>query len=130
MKEAISAILGNIFILFFAFALVMTAVKVRRVRTTHRPVNVAYILWGEMLCYAVGRTGSVAVARGRISSGGNDSFRDFFARRCRAAHYTDRAPAQLCAGNAGLVLWFGDIFVPLFVLVLAFLSRDAMLDSP
>lgn len=27
--------------------------------------------------------------------------------------------------NAGAVLWFGDIALPLFVLILAFLSRDA-----
>lgn len=28
-------------------------------------------------------------------------------------------------GNAGLILWFGDIALPLFVLLLALLSRDA-----
>jgi hypothetical protein len=28
-------------------------------------------------------------------------------------------------GNAGLILWFGDIALPLFVLFLAFSSRDA-----
>lgn len=28
-------------------------------------------------------------------------------------------------GNAGLVLWFGDIALPLFFLILAFLSREA-----
>jgi hypothetical protein len=27
-------------------------------------------------------------------------------------------------GNAGAVLWFGDLFMPLLLLVLAFLSRD------
>ena len=28
-------------------------------------------------------------------------------------------------GNAGLVLWFGDLALPLFLLLLAYLSRDA-----
>lgn len=28
-------------------------------------------------------------------------------------------------GNAGLVLWFGDIALPIFILLLALLSRDA-----
>ncbi|HKU66551.1 MAG TPA: DUF6790 family protein [Candidatus Baltobacteraceae bacterium] len=28
-------------------------------------------------------------------------------------------------GNAGLILWFGDIALPLFTLLLSFLSRDA-----
>lgn len=28
-------------------------------------------------------------------------------------------------GNAGLILWFGDIALPLFLLVLALMSRDA-----
>jgi hypothetical protein len=33
--------------------------------------------------------------------------------------------ANYAPGNAGLVLWFGDVFVPIFLLLLAILSRRA-----
>ncbi len=33
-------------------------------------------------------------------------------------------------GNAGITLWFGDIFLPLLLLVLAYLSSDAHERSP
>ena len=48
-----------------------------------------------------------------------------FALACAAQHLQQ----MLCCGNyapsnAGLVLWFGDIFLPVLLLILAFLSRD------
>lgn len=163
MAAAISAILGNIFVLFFAIAIMATFFKVRRARIAHRTANLAYILWGEMLFYAVGLTmiwagifhayaqGIAAPSIGwqpspfeyelgwfEIGFGfvallalwRGAEFRlaatipfAIFSLAAAAQHIQQIVRLQNYApGNAGLVLWFGDIFVPIFVLVLAFLS--------
>lgn len=164
MVTAISAVLSNIFILFFAIAIGTTIVKVRRVRISRRPVSVAYVLWGEMLFYAVGLTmiwaglfhayaqGIVAPSIGwqpspfefelgwfeigfgvvaMLSLWRGHEFRIaatipfvIFSLAAAAQHIQQIVRLHNYApGNAGLVLWFGDIFMPLLILVLAILSR-------
>lgn len=166
MASVIGAILGNVFIVFFIVAIVMTVVKVRRVRLSRRPVSITYVLWGEMLFYAVGLTmlwaGSFHAYAQQIAApsiGWKPSPFEFelgwfeigfaviamlslwrgaefrLATTIPFVIFSFAAAAQhinqilvlhnLAPGNAGLVLWFGDIFMPLFILVLAFLARNA-----
>lgn len=49
-----------------------------------------------------------------------------FSFAAAAQHIAEIVSAHNYApGNAGVVLWFGDIAVPIFFLILAYLSRDA-----
>lgn len=49
-----------------------------------------------------------------------------FSFAAAAQHIAEMVNAHNYApGNAGIVLWFGDIALPIFFLVLAYLSRDA-----
>lgn len=171
MITAISAILGNIFILFFAIAVVVTFAKVRRAGIAHRPIRVAFVLWGETLFYAVGLTmvwagifhaymqdiaapsigwqpspfeyelGWFEIGFGLVamlSLWRGVEFRlaatipfVIFSLAAAAQHIEQIVRVHNYApGNAGLVLWFGDIFVPLFVLVLACLAREHRRELP
>ena len=166
METAVRAILSNVFVLFFALAILITVVKMRRFRMSRRPVNAAYVLWGETLFYAVGLTmiwagifhayaqniaapsigwqpspfefelGWFEIGFGIVAMMSLWQGTEFrLAATIPFAVFSLAAAAQhieqilrlhnYAPGNAGLVLWFGDIFVPLFVLVVAALSmRD------
>ncbi len=49
-----------------------------------------------------------------------------FSFAAAAQHIAEMIDAHNYApGNAGIILWFGDIVLPIFFLILAYLSRDA-----
>lgn len=49
-----------------------------------------------------------------------------FSFAAAAQHIAEMVNAHNYApGNAGIILWFGDIAVPIFFLIVAYLSRDA-----
>jgi hypothetical protein len=165
IAATISAILSNLFIAFFIIAIVTTVVKVRRVRLSRRPINVSYVLWGELLFYSVGlgmlwaglfhaygqqtvapmigwqpspfeyelgwaEIGLAVVAL--LSLWRGTEFRlaatiifVIFSFAAAAQHIAQiRFQHNYAPFNAGLVLWFGDIVLPLLLLILAFNCRD------
>lgn len=164
IATGIALVLSNWFVLLFAISIVTTVVKVRRARFARRPVNVAYVLWGELLFYNVGLdfflTGILhgyfqPFTAGTI--GWTPSpfeyelawmelplavvamlslWRGYEFRLATTLIYVTFALAAaaqhiqeiVCCGNyapsnAGPILWFADIFVPILVLVAAVLSR-------
>ncbi|MBV8344926.1 MAG: hypothetical protein JO190_08060 [Candidatus Eremiobacteraeota bacterium] len=162
--QAVSLVLGNSFIPLFAIAVVMTIVKLRRFKLEHRPVNAAYVFWGEVLFYNVGigfvlvgifhayfpqiaapsigwtpspfeyELGWIEIALGLVAIMALWRGYEFrlaativfaiFALAAAAGHIQQ---IQCChnyaPGNAGLTLWFGDIFVPVVIVVAAALCR-------
>jgi hypothetical protein len=52
--QIVASILGNWFILLFVIAMWTTIAKLRRFRFERKPVNAAYVAWGELLFYVVG----------------------------------------------------------------------------
>lgn len=159
----ISGIFENFFLLLFVLAISATILRVRRHRRNREPVNVAYVLWGELLFYSVGigfaYTGILHAYFQHIvapSIGWQPSpfeyelgwmeipialiaimavWRGFefrLAATIVVAVFLLAAAAQhineiMCChnyapDNAGLLLWFGDIFVPLLLLTVAALS--------
>lgn len=162
--QAVSFVLHNSFIALFAIAVATTIVRLRRFRTEHRPVNSAYVFWGELLFYNVGigfvlvgifhayfpqiaapsigwspspfeyELGWIEIALGLVAIMALWRGYEFrlaasvifaiFALAAAAGHI---AQIECChnyaPGNAGLTLWFADIFVPGLVVVLAALCR-------
>ncbi len=158
-------VLGQTFVILFAIALVTTLLKTRRIQRERRPYNGAYILWGEVLFYAVGiwfvyagilhayfqsiaapdigwqpspfeyELGWMEIPLGVVAM--MSLWRGFefrlastlvfatFALACAAQHLHQMVCcANYAPSNTGLVLWFADIFLPILLLALAFLSRD------
>jgi hypothetical protein len=164
IAKAISAVLSNFFIIFFVIAVCTTIAKLRRARSEHRPVNAAYVLWGELVFYSVGIAyiyagifhayfqqiaapsigwqpspfeyelgwmeiglGFVAVLalwRGFEFRLASTIVFVIFSLAAAAQHIQQLVCCRNYApDNAGLILWFGDIFVPLLLVVLAALSQ-------
>ena len=162
--KTIAAVLGNWFVVLFVVALCTTYAKARRARSQRQPVNVAAILWGELLLYSVGISmvyvgifhayfsavtapaigwqpspfeyelgwmeipvGIVAIAsmwRGfefRIAS---TAIFVIFSLAAAAQHVEQILCCRNFApNNAGVLLWFGDVFLPLLIVTCALLAR-------
>jgi hypothetical protein len=164
IAKAISTVLSNFFIIFFAIAVCTTIVKLRRARAENRPANAAYVLWGEVIFYSVGigyiyagifhayfqriaapsigwqpspfeyelgwmeiGLGFVAVLalwRGFEFRLASTIVFVIFSLAAAAQHIQQLVCCRNYApDNGGLILWFGDIFVPLLLVVLAALSQ-------
>ena len=166
MAAAVSFVLGNIYLVLFAIAVVTSFVKIRRASNRGKPLGAAYIAWGELLFYAFGiwfvlagllhayaqgfvapkigwqpspfeyELGWIEIPTGIVAM--MALWRGFEFRLAATivlATFTLAAAAQhlqemfCCANyapsNAGPVLWFADVFMPLLLIVLAFLARDA-----
>jgi hypothetical protein len=158
-------VLGNVFVVLFAIAVVMAIVKSRRFVRERKPYNAAYILWGETLLYAIGiwfvyagvlhayfaqiaapsigwqpspfeyelgwieiPLGIVAIAslwRGYEFRLASTIVVATFGLAAAAQHIQQMTCCRnLSPSNAGPVLWFADIFLPLLLVVLAVMSRD------
>lgn len=165
MVGVISLILGNGYIGLFVVAVITTFVKAGRLKRERRPFNPSYVLWGEVLFYAVGvwflyvgllhayfqgfvapkigwqpspfeyELGWIEIPIGVVAM--MSLWRGFefrlastivvatFALAAAAQHIQQIACcANYAPSNAGLVLWFADIFLPMLLVVLAALSRD------
>lgn len=164
IATVVSAILSNFFIAFFVIAICTTIAKLRRFRLEHKPVNAAYVLWGEVVFYNVGvgfiyagifhayfqaftaagigwqpspfqyelgwmeiGLGIVAVFalwRGFEFRLASTIIFVIFSLAAAAQHIQEILCCRNYApDNAGLILWFGDIFIPLVLVVLAALSQ-------
>ncbi|HEY8297591.1 MAG TPA: DUF6790 family protein [Candidatus Baltobacteraceae bacterium] len=142
------AMLGNLGPILFAVAIVVALLKLRRARVGRRVASWPYVLWGEIVFYAVGLYDvyagishaflgiPVAFAELGIALVALLSlWRGFEMRLAATLVFAVFSlgtvlghPNQIhnhAAGAAGPAWWFGDVVVPLVVLALAFLSRDA-----
>ncbi|HVA33801.1 MAG TPA: DUF6790 family protein [Candidatus Baltobacteraceae bacterium] len=164
IANAIAAILSNWFLALFVVALCTTYAKVRRARSRRERVNVAGILWGELLLYSVGISmayggifhayfatitapaigwqpspfeyelgwmeipvGIVAIAsmwRGLEFRIASTTIFVIFSLAAAAQHVEQILCCKNFApNNAGVLLWFGDIFLPLLIVTCALLAR-------
>ncbi len=163
--EIVRLLLSNVFAVLLIVAIVTSIAKVRRARVARRPINRAYVIWGELLFYVYGLAniysgffhayaGNMAAA----SIGWQDSpfqyelgwfeiaygltalmslwrryeFRlamtlpySIFLLAAAAQHISQMQHQHNYApNNAGLILWLGDIAIPLVVLLLSWMARD------
>jgi hypothetical protein len=163
--QIVSEVSSNGLVVLFAIAVATTVVKLRRFRAEHRPVNGAYVFWGEALFYSVGigfvctgalhayfpsvaapaigwqpspfeyELGWIEIALGLVAM--LALWRGFefrlaativfaiFALAAAAGHIQEILCCRNYApGNAGLTLWFGDVFLPVVLVMLASLSQS------
>lgn len=165
VDEAIKAVFSNFFVVLLIVAIIVWIAKLRRARVRRRPINGAYVLWGELLFYVYGLASiysglfhayagdMIAASIGWKSSPFQYELGWFeigygltallslwrgyqfrFAMTLPYSIFLLAAAAQhineiqhqhnYAPNNAGLILWLGDIAIPLVMLVLAWLSRD------
>ncbi len=158
-------IFSNFFIVLLIVAIVTSYAKIRRARISHRPINSAYVIWGELLFYVYGLatiySGILHAYAGPMvaaSIGWQNSpfqyelgwfeigygatallslWRGYQFRLAMtlpysifllaaAAQHIDQMQRQhnYAPNNAGLILWLGDIAIPLVVLLLSWMARD------
>lgn len=163
--DVVKFIFSNFFVVLLIIAIVVWIVKVRRARMRRRPINAAYVLWGELLFYVYGLAniygGAFHAYSGNMvaaSIGWQNSpfqyelgwfeigygltallslwrgyqFRlamtlpySIFLLAAAAQHISQMQHQRNYApNNAGLVLWLGDITIPLVVLLLSWMARD------
>lgn len=162
--DIIKIVFSNFFVVLLIIAIVVWIVKVRRARIRRRPINGAYVLWGELLFYVYGLatiySGALHAYAGAMvasSIGWQNSpfqyelgwfeigygltallslwrgyqFRlamtlpySIFLLAAAAQHISQMQHQHNYApNNAGLVLWLGDIAIPLVVLLLSWMAR-------
>ena len=163
--DTIKLILSNLFVVLLIIAILTSFSKIRRARIGHRPINVSYVVWGELLFYVYGLatiySGVFHAYAGNMvatSIGWQNSpfqyelgwfeigygltalmslwrgyqFRlamtlpySIFLLAAAAQHISQMQHQHNYApNNAGLILWLGDIAIPLVVLLLAWKARD------
>lgn len=163
--DIIRYIFSNFFVIFLIIAIGTSIAKIRRARIGRRPINSAYVIWGEMLFYVYGLAtiygGAFHAYAGPVvaaSIGWQNSpfqyelgwfeigygltallslWRGYQFRLAMtlpysifllaaAAQHIDQMQRQhnYAPNNAGLILWLGDIAIPLFVLLLSWMARD------
>src|SRR5579864_9140664 len=54
VASVISAVLGNLELVFIIVAILTTAFKLRRAKAHHTVMTASYTLWGELVFYAIG----------------------------------------------------------------------------
>ena len=164
IAAAIAAVLSHWYLGLFVVAICTTIAKLRHFRLERKPVNGAYVFWGELLFYAVGisfvfvgimhayfqaftapsigwqpspfeyELGWLEIPVGIVAL--LSLWRGFEFRLAATIAYVTfslAAAAQhiqqiVCCrnyapDNAGIILWFGDIFLPIVMLVTAALAR-------
>ncbi|MBV8637265.1 MAG: hypothetical protein JO322_04215 [Candidatus Eremiobacteraeota bacterium] len=163
--EVIKFILSNFFVVLLLVAIVAWILKLRRARIGRRPIDGAYILWGELLFYVYGLANiyagifhayagnMVAASIGwqnspfqyelgwfeigygltaLMSLWRGYAFRlamtlpySIFLLAAAAQHISQMQHQHNYApNNSGLILWLGDIAIPLIVLLLSWMARD------
>ena len=166
MSAAVWFIAGNLQLILVVIAIAVTIVKVRRARAHHWVVTPSYILWSEVIFYAVGLgflwfglmhafngpfsasligwrsspfqwelawgelglslVALISLRRGYEMRLAVSLIYAVFSFGAAAQHIQQMACcANYSSGNAGIVLWFGDLALPAFILLLAYLARDA-----
>jgi Family of unknown function (DUF6790) len=162
--DLIKLVLSNLYVVLLIVAVITSIAKIRRARIGRRPVNAAYILWGELLFYVYGLStiygGALHAYAGpmvaatigwqpspfqyelgwfEIGYGATAllslwrgyQFRlamtlpySIFLLAAAAQHiYEMQHQHNYAPNNAGLLLWLGDIAIPVVVLLLSWMSR-------
>ncbi len=162
IRSALEAVLGNVSVALFVIALIVAAVKGRRMRA--RGSKLADVYWRELVFYAIGLSfvwyatlhayfgpmtskfigwapspyqwelawaeyGIALIAILSLWSGAQMRLAatlvfTVFSLGAAAQHIDEiLCCANKAPGNAGPILWFGDIALPLIVFTLAVASR-------
>ncbi len=165
VADVINLILSNFYVVLLIVAIATSIARIRGARVGRRPIDGAYVLWGEMLFYVYGLGNiygglfhayagdTVAASIGwqnspfqyelgwfeigygvtaLLSLWRGYQFRlamtlpySIFALAAAAQHISQMQHQHNYApNNAGLLLWLGDVAIPLFVLLLAWMARD------